>query len=112
MLESTEYKGGHSRPISPFAPKPKHRRVHVHPELRALIDATKTVGRHSYLVTRDGNSYPELSFDNQFRRWCVAAGIRPEVGKAKGSKLPRCSPHRLRKAGATTVAMAAQARTN
>jgi integrase len=60
--------------------------IPVHPELRAIIDATS--GDHlSFLTTKAGRPYLADDFGRKFRVWCDAAGL-PE----------QCSFHGLRKA--------------
>ncbi|HWW35500.1 MAG TPA: tyrosine-type recombinase/integrase [Xanthobacteraceae bacterium] len=69
-------------------------RIPVHPDLRAVIDATP--GEHlTFLVTRTGKPYAGDNFSEQFRAWCKAA------------RLPdKCSFHGLRKAACRRLAEA------
>jgi integrase len=68
--------------------------IPVHPELRAVIDATP--GEHlTFVTTKTGKSYSGNDFSEQFRAWCDAA----ELPKA-------CSPHGLRKAACRRLAEA------
>jgi integrase len=65
--------------------------VPILPELRAVLDASKT-GDLTYLVTAYKLPFTAAGFGNRFRTWCDQAG------------LPHCSAHGLRKAGATVAA--------
>ena len=83
-LHFTEFKDRNRRP--------KHRAIPILPELREILDATPS-GHLSYLVTQHGKPYSTVnSFYNWFKRQCVMVG------------LSHCSPHGLRKAGATIAA--------
>ena len=74
------------------ANKPKHREVPILPALRAELDASPS-GHLSYLVTEWGRPFASpKAFGNRFKAWCVQA------------KLPHCTAHGLRKAGATFAA--------
>ena len=68
----------------------KHRAIPILPELRESIDACPS-GHLVYLVGAHGGPYKEASFGNAFRDWCDQA------------RLPQCSAHGLRKAGATVA---------
>ncbi len=69
-------------------------RIPVHPDLRAIIDATP--GDHlTFLTTRTGKPYVGDNFSEQFRVWCKAAGLSEE-----------CSFHGLRKAACRRLAEA------
>ena len=71
--------------------------IPVLPELEAVIDATPDKGDLTFLVSDYGTPWASGdSFGNRFRDWCVEAG------------LPHCSPHGLRKAGASIAAGMAQ----
>ena len=59
--------------------------IPVHPELRAIIDATRS-GHLTFLVTEFGKPFTSAGFGNWFRDRCDEAG------------LPQCSFHGLRKA--------------
>jgi integrase len=62
-------------------------------ELRSLIDATPEKGDLTFLISDHGRPWKSGdSFGNRFRDWCNEAG------------LPHCSPHGLRKAGASIAA--------
>jgi integrase len=66
----------------------------VHPELRAIIDATP--GQHlTFLTTKTGRPYSGNDFSGQFRVWCDTAEL-PE----------QCSAHGLRKAACRRLAEA------
>src|SRR6516164_5036027 len=68
--------------------------IPVHPELRAVLDATPS--EHlTFLVTATGKPYGGNAFTEQFRNWCDAAGL-PQ----------RCKPHGLRKAACRRLAEA------
>jgi integrase len=70
----------------------KDREIPILPALRESIDATPS-GHLNYLVTSFGKPFTANGFGNWFRDRCDEA------------KLPaRCSPHGLRKAGATIAA--------
>ena len=69
-------------------------RIPVHPDLRAIIDATS--GNHlTFLITRTGKPYAGDNFSEQFRAWCKAARLSKE-----------CSFHGLRKAACRRLAEA------
>ena len=65
--------------------------IPVHPELRAILDATSN-DNLTFLVTSLGGPFLPASFTNWFRDCCGAAGLRG------------CSPHGLRKAAARRLA--------
>jgi len=68
--------------------------IPVHPELRAIIDATPS-GHLTFLISpRTGKAYEGNTISHQFRLWCDAAG------------LPQCSAHGLRKAACRRLAEA------
>jgi integrase len=69
-------------------------RIPVHPDLRAIIDATPG-GHLTFLTTRTGKPYAGDNFSEQFRAWCKAARL-PE----------KCSFHGLRKAACRRLAEA------
>ena len=68
--------------------------IPVHPDLRAVIDATP--GEHLTFLTssKTGKPYVGNDFSQQFRIWCDAA------------ELPHCSAHGLRKAACRRLAEA------
>ncbi|MBO1903986.1 site-specific integrase [Microvirga sp. 3-52] len=73
----------------------KHTEVEIPvlPELQQIIDATPEKGDLTFLISDHGRHWSSGdSFGNRFRDWCNEAG------------LPHCSPHGLRKAGATIAA--------
>lgn len=62
-------------------------------QLQAVIEATPEKGDLTFLISDHGRPWSSGdSFGNRFRDWCNDAG------------LPHCSPHGLRKAGATIAA--------
>jgi integrase len=62
-------------------------------ELQRVLDATPDKGDLAFLISDHGRPWASGdSFANRFREWCREAGI------------PHCSPHGLRKAGATIAA--------
>jgi integrase len=64
--------------------------IPVLPVLQHAIDATTEKGDLAFLISDLGRAWSSGdSFGNRFRDWCREAG------------LPHCSPHGLRKAGAT-----------
>jgi integrase len=65
-----------------------HLEIPVHPKLRAIIDATPTVGVKTFLVTHFGKPYTAAGFGNWFRELCNQAAC------------PDVSAHGLRKATA------------
>jgi len=68
--------------------------IPVHPELRAILDATPS--EHlTFLVTTTGKPYGPNHFSESFREWCDVAGL-PK----------RCSAHGLRKAACRRLAEA------
>ena len=69
-------------------------RIPVHPDLRAIIDATPG-GASNVSPTRTGKPYAGDNFSEQFRAWCKAARL-PE----------KCSFHGLRKAACRRLAEA------
>ena len=69
-----------------------HLEIPVHPKLRAIIDATPTVGVKTFLVTHFGKPYTAPGFGNWFRELCDVAGC------------PGVSAHGLRKATARRLA--------
>jgi integrase len=71
--------------------KPVTLSIPVLPELAAILEATKT-GNLAYLVTEFGKPFTANGFGNWFRKRCDEA------------KLPECSAHGLRKAGAAIAA--------
>jgi integrase len=67
--------------------------IPVLPELQRVIDATTEKGDLTFLISDHGRPWANGdSFGNRFRDWCREAG------------LPHCSPHGLRKAGASVAA--------
>jgi integrase len=67
--------------------------IPIMPELQQVLDATPEVGDLSFLISDHGRPWASGdSFGNKFRDWCQEAG------------LPHCSPHGLRKAGASIAA--------
>jgi integrase len=87
-LHFTEVKDSKSR-VKRRDEGPKHRELPILPVLRTTIDATVPTGLQTYLVTEYGKPFTSNGFGNKMRDWCDAA------------KLPHCSAHGLRKAGAT-----------
>ena len=69
-----------------------HLEIPLHPKLRAIIEATPTVGVKTFLVTHFGKPYTAPGFGNWFRELCDAAAC---VG---------VSAHGLRKATARRLA--------
>ena len=61
------------------------------PQLQNVLDATK-LGQLTFLVTSFGKPFTSNGFGNAMREWCDQA------------KLPHCTSHGLRKAGATIAA--------
>lgn len=86
-----------------FTPKkgsrraPKTIEIPVLDELARVIEATPATGQLAFLATRPGSKsskpYTSQGFANRFRAWCDEAGL-PQ----------HCTPHGLRKAGATLAA--------
>ena len=71
--------------------------IPVHPELRAILDATPS--EHlTFLVTATGKPYGANHFSETFREWCNAAGL-PKHCSAHGLRKAAC--RRLAEAGAS-----------
>jgi integrase len=49
--------------------------IPVHPELRAIIEATPLTGLMTYLVTTGGKQFLPNTLSDQFRKWCDQAGV-------------------------------------
>ncbi|MDX8527010.1 tyrosine-type recombinase/integrase [Mesorhizobium sp. MSK_1335] len=60
-------------------------------EMREAMNAT-ILGETTYLVNDEGKPYTVAGFGNQFKKWCIEAG------------LPHCSSHGVRKAAAVDLA--------
>jgi integrase len=67
--------------------------IPIHDELARIITATPAAGQLTLLTTKSGKGYSGNDFNNQFRKWCDAAGL-PR----------RCVFHGLRKAALTRLA--------
>lgn len=65
--------------------------VRIPPELRETLDSTELFTM-TYLVNDKGKAYTRAGSGNQFKKWCVEAG------------LPHCSSHGVRKAAAVDLA--------
>lgn len=65
--------------------------VRIPKKMREALDAAIT-GTTTYLVNEAGKPYSVAGFGNQFKNWCIEAG------------LPHCSSHGLRKAAAVDLA--------
>jgi integrase len=71
--------------------------IPMHPELRAILDATPS--EHlTFLVTTTGKPYGPNHFSETFREWCDAAGL-PKHCSAHGLRKAAC--RRLAEAGAS-----------
>lgn len=70
---------------------PKHRELPILAELQTFLEASP-LGDKAYLETEFGKPFTANGFGNWFRKRCDEA------------KLPQCSAHGLRKAGATIAA--------
>lgn len=68
--------------------------IPIHPELRAILDATPS-GHLTFVVTREGSPFTPEGFTNWFHDMVVKAGL--PTG---------CSPHGLRKAASRRLAEA------
>lgn len=64
----------------------------IAPDLQRAIDAVKSVGMNTYLITEFGKPFSKGGFGVKMRQWCDEAG------------LPQCSAHGLRKAIARRMA--------
>ena len=82
-LRFTQRKNARNKPITLELP--------VLPTLQSIIDKSPT-GDLTYLVNDFGRAFTGAGFGNKFRQWCDEA------------KLPHCSAHGLRKAGAAIAA--------
>jgi integrase len=49
--------------------------IPVHPELRAILEATAITGFSTYLVTKSGRPFQPNDLSEQFRQWCNEAGL-------------------------------------
>src|SRR5262249_8586621 len=49
--------------------------VTIHPELRAVLDATPVTGFATFLVTKSGKPFAPNDLSEQFRQWCNEAGL-------------------------------------
>ncbi len=67
--------------------------VPILPDLRAILDASD-LGGETWLATEYGQPFSNAGFGNAFKDWCMKA------------KLPKCTAHGLRKAGAVRAAEA------
>jgi len=81
-----------------------HLEIPVHPKLRAVIDATPTLGMKSFLVTHFGKPYTAPGFGNWFRDQCNEAGL-PKGISAHG--LRKATARRLAEIGCTAHQIAA-----
>jgi integrase len=52
--------------------------ITVHPQLRAILDATPLTGLTTFLLNRTGKPYAPNNLSIQFRNWCDEAGIPPQ----------------------------------
>jgi integrase len=49
--------------------------ITIHPELKAVLDATAVTGFATFLVTKTGRSFNPDDLSEQFRQWCNEAGL-------------------------------------
>jgi integrase len=49
--------------------------ITVHPELRAVLDATPITGLSTFLITKSGKPFRSTDLSEQFRAWCDEAGL-------------------------------------
>jgi integrase len=75
-----------------------HLEIPVHPKLRAIIDATPTVGVKTFLVTHLGAPYTAPGFGNWFRKICNAAGCHD----VSAHSFRKATARRLAEIGCTT----------
>ncbi len=87
----TEYKNGHSNVIGNRAPKPKERRLQLHPALAQVIEVTPSVGTH-LLMTGAGIPFTDKYFMRWFGDRCDRVGLKD------------CRSHGIRKYVLTTLA--------
>jgi integrase len=52
--------------------------ITLHPELRAILEATPLTGLATFLVNTIGNAYAPNDLSIQFRKWCDEAGLPPQ----------------------------------
>jgi integrase len=78
--------------------------IPLHPELRAIIEATPLTGMATLLVTKTGKRYAPSDLSDQFREWCDEAGI-PEQYTLHG--LRHAMGDALAESGATPNEIAA-----
>jgi integrase len=78
-----------------------HLEIPVHPKLKAIIDATPTVGMKTFLVTHFGKPYTAPGFGNWFRELCDEAGCHDvsahSFRKATARRLAEigCTAHQI-----------------
>jgi integrase len=77
--------------------------IPVHPELRAVLDATP-LDQMTFLVTRSDKPFSPLAFTSWFKRACQNAGL-PKAASAHG--LRKAAARRLAEAGCTAPEIAA-----
>jgi integrase len=53
--------------------------IPLHPELKAIIEATPLTGFATFLVTKTGKPYSPNDLSDQFREWCDDAGVPKEL---------------------------------
>jgi integrase len=66
--------------------------IPILPELQRVIEATKTIGHATFMVSERGDKMSATNFTRKFRKWCDEAA------------LPHCSAHGMRKAAACAAA--------
>jgi integrase len=76
--------------------------ITVHPELRAVIEATPLTGLSTFLISRFGKPYSPNGLSDEFREWCDQAGLprkyklhglRNTMGKTLAEH--GCNPHEI-----------------
>lgn len=103
-LHWTEWKGSRSQVKGKHRPKPKPRKMGIHPELARTIAGTRQAEQqraaargvdipHSrFVLTQDGRPYTDGGFDWVLPVWIEEAGLPTE-----------CTPHGIRKASAALM---------
>jgi integrase len=78
-----------------------HLEIPVHPKLKAIIEATPTIGMKTFLVTHFGKPYTAPGFGNWFREVCDAANCHDvsahSFHKATARRLAEigCTAHQI-----------------
>jgi integrase len=52
--------------------------IELHPELRAVIEATPLTGLSTFLINRFNKPFNVNGLSTEFREWCTSAGLPPK----------------------------------